>query len=149
MVDRIRYLSPLSLVRLMAGTVFLTEGIQKFLFPAELGVGRFLRIGIPWAKGMAPFVGLVEIVAGVLLILNILTLWAALLLLADITVALVSTKLPILLGHPVGIFSLPKLPSYGLWAFCHEARTDWSMFLACLAVILASRRHPDPGGDHV
>jgi len=35
------------LIRLMVGAVFLSEGIQKFLFPAALGVGRFTTIGIP------------------------------------------------------------------------------------------------------
>jgi uncharacterized membrane protein YphA (DoxX/SURF4 family) len=36
------------LVRLIVGAVFLSEGIQKFLFPAALGAGRFAKIGIPW-----------------------------------------------------------------------------------------------------
>jgi putative oxidoreductase len=35
------------LVRLLAGAVFLSEGIQKFLFPVQLGAGRFAKIGIP------------------------------------------------------------------------------------------------------
>jgi uncharacterized membrane protein YphA (DoxX/SURF4 family) len=34
------------LIRLLVGWVFVSEGIQKFLFPAALGVGRFARIGI-------------------------------------------------------------------------------------------------------
>jgi hypothetical protein len=148
MLARIKNFDPMDLGRIMVGSVFLAEGIQKFLFPAELGVGRFLRIGIPWAKGMAPFVGVVEISAGVLLILNVLALWAALILLVNITIALISTKLPILLGRPVGIFVLPKLSSYGLWAFLHEARTDWCMFLGCIAVIRANTIR-NPGSDHV
>jgi len=37
----------LILIRLLVGAVFLSEGIQKFLFPGELGVGRFIKIGIP------------------------------------------------------------------------------------------------------
>jgi len=35
------------IVRLMVGAVFLSEGIQKFLLPAEVAAGRFERIGIP------------------------------------------------------------------------------------------------------
>ena len=35
------------LIRILVGAVFLSEGVQKFLFPTELGVGRFVRIGIP------------------------------------------------------------------------------------------------------
>ncbi len=137
MVLQSRTTAALYLVRLMVGSVFLSEGIQKFLFPTELGVGRFLKIGIPWAEGMAPFVGAVEIVAGLLLILNVLALYAATALLINISGAILSTKIPILLGRAFGPFSLPKLSSYGIWSFLHEARTDWCMLLGCLAVILA------------
>jgi len=56
------------LVRLLVGAVFLSEGIQKFLFPAALGVGRFAKIGIPAPEFFGPFVGVVEIVCGTLLI---------------------------------------------------------------------------------
>jgi putative oxidoreductase len=125
------------LVRFMVGSVFLSEGIQKFLFPAELGVGRFQRIGIPWPEGLAPFVGAVEIVAGLLLIVNVLALYAAAALFVNISVAILSTKVPILLGRGFGPFSLPKVPAYGIWSFLHEARVDWCMFLGCLSVILA------------
>ena len=131
---------PMYLVRWMVGSVFLSEGIQKFLFPGELGVGRFLRIGIPWAEGMAPFVAVVEIGAGLLLILNLFSLYAGAALLVDISVAIVSTKVPILLGHGLGPFSLPKQGSYGLWSFLHEARTDWCMLVGCLAVMVAAAR---------
>jgi putative oxidoreductase len=134
----IRRIEPILLVRLMVGSVFLSEGIQKFLFPAKLGVGRFAKIGIPWPQGMAPFVGGVEIVCGLLLIINLLALYAATLLLINISVAIVSTKIPILLGTRLGPFSRPDLPSYGVWPLLHEARTDWCMFLGCLAVILAT-----------
>ena len=133
-------IGPVDLVRFMVGTVFLSEGIQKFLFPAELGPGRFARIGIPWPQVMGPFVGGVEIIGGLLLILNVLALYAAIALLIDISVAILSTKIPILLAAAFGPFSLPKLPSYGLWSFLHEARTDWCMFLGCLAIILARAR---------
>jgi putative oxidoreductase len=136
----IRRSVPMHLVRLMVGSVFVSEGIQKFLFPAELGVGRFLRIGIPEAHAMAPFVAVVEIGAGLLLALDVLSLYAALALLINISVAIVSTKIPILLGRGVGPFALAKLPSYGLWSFLHEARTDWCMFVGCLAAIVAAAR---------
>ena len=133
-------IGPLELVRFMVGAVFLSEGIQKFLFPAELGAGRFAKIGIPWPQVMGPFVGVMEIIGGVLLILNVMALYAAIALLIDISVAILSTKIPILLGRAFGPFSLPKLPSYGIWSFLHEARTDWCMFLGCLAIILACTR---------
>jgi putative oxidoreductase len=140
MAGQLDRITPMTLIRLMVGSVFLSEGIQKFLFPGELGVGRFVRIGIPWPQIMAPFVGVVEIVGGALLIVNVAALYAAIALLIDISVAIVSTKIPILLGRGFGPFSLPKLPSYGIWSLLHEARTDWCMFLGCLAVIVAHAR---------
>ena len=33
------------LIRLIVGAAFLSEGIQKFLFPAAVGAGRFEKIG--------------------------------------------------------------------------------------------------------
>src|ERR1035441_125972 len=72
------------LIRLLVGWVFLSEGIQKFLFPAALGVGRFIKIGIPAPQFSAPFVGVVELVCGSLLTLGLLTRLAALPLLIDI-----------------------------------------------------------------
>jgi DoxX len=54
------------LIRVLGGWIFLSEGIQKFLFPDSLGVGRFVKIGIPWSQVMAPFVGIVEIVCSTL-----------------------------------------------------------------------------------
>jgi uncharacterized membrane protein YphA (DoxX/SURF4 family) len=121
----------------MVAIVFLSEGILKFLYPSELGAGRFAKIGIPWPDVMGPFVGVLEIVCGVLVLTGLLTRIAAAFLLADISVALVSTKLPILLGHPFGPFSLAKLQRYGLAAAIHEARTDLCMWLACLFLILS------------
>ena len=35
------------LIDFLVGCVFLAEGIQKFLFSESLGVGRFIKIGIP------------------------------------------------------------------------------------------------------
>ena len=120
------------LIRVAVGSVFLTEGIQKLLFPNDLGVGRFIKIGIPAPQVMAPFVGVVEIVCGSLVVLGLLTRLAAIPLIIDISVALISTKLPILLGHGVWRFSLSKLPSYGFWSMAHEARTDFSTLLGSI-----------------
>jgi putative oxidoreductase len=111
------------LVRILVGWVFLSEGIQKFLFPEALGVGRFVKIGIPWPQVMAPFVGVVEIVCGTLLLLGLLTRLATLPLLIDICVALYSTK----------IVSLAK---NGFWSTLHEARTDVSMLLGLLFLLI-------------
>jgi putative oxidoreductase len=124
------------LIRLLVGVVFAAEGVQKLLFPAELGVGRFTRIGIPYPGIMAPFVGAAEIVCGILMILGLLTRLGALVMLINISVAIVSTKLPILLGHAVGPFSLATLARYGFWSAIHEARTDLCMWLGSLFLII-------------
>ncbi len=124
------------LIRLMVGVVFLSEGVQKFVYPAELGAGRFARIGIPWPEVMGPFVGVAEIVCGLLILVGVLTRLAAAVMLVNISVALLSTKLPILLGHGLGPFSLAKLPRYGAWSALHEARTDLCMWLGALFLIL-------------
>ena len=120
----------------MVGTVFLSEGIQKFLLPDQLGVGRFAKIGIPSPEVMAPFVGGVEIVCGRLILLGIGTRLAAVPLLIDISVAILSTKVPVLLGHGFWGFQLPKLEFYGVWSTLHEARTDFSMWLGLVYLLI-------------
>jgi putative oxidoreductase len=110
------------LVRLLVGWVFFSEGVQKFLFPAALGVGRFAKIGIPAPHFFAPFVGLVEIVCGLLVIVGFLTRLAAIPLVIDISVAIATTK-------------IPMLAKDGFWATMHEARTDLCMLLGSLFLI--------------
>ncbi|MGA2358078.1 MAG: DoxX family protein [Terriglobales bacterium] len=115
--------SGLLLLRLLVGWVFLSEGIQKFLFPAALGAGRFEKIGIPVPHFMAPLVGCIEIVCGALLILGLYTLFAVWPLLAVILVAIATTKGPLLLKQ-------------GFWAAMHEGRTDFCMIVGLLAIAL-------------
>ncbi len=124
------------LVRIMTGSVFLSEGIQKFLYPEDLAAGRFTKIGIPSPEIMGPFVGGCEVICGALLIVGFLTRVAAIVLLIDISVAIVSTKIPVLLGHGFWGFSLMKLPRYGFWSMMHEARTDFSMWLGLLFLLI-------------
>lgn len=123
------------LIRLLVGGVFLSEGIQKFLFADTLGAGRFVKLGIPMPQIMGPFVGAVEIICGILLLLGLFTRLATIPLLITICVALLSTKLPTLLGHSIWGFALPKLASYGFWSTLHEGRADLSMLL-CLLFLL-------------
>ena len=111
------------LIRLVVGAVFLSEGIQKFLFPAELGVGRFMRIGIPAPGIMAPFDGAFEIVCGVMLLVGLLTRLAAIPMIINMLVAISTTKIPILVKS-------------GFWAMAHEARTDWAMLLGSLFLLI-------------
>jgi len=111
------------LVRVMVGWVFLSEGIQKFLFPATLGTGRFAKIGIPAPQFFGRFVGVVEIVGGVLLIVGLLTRLASIPLLIDILVAIATTK-------------IPMLSKAGFWAMMHEARTDHCMLLGLIFLLI-------------
>ena len=111
------------LIRVLVGWVFLSEGIQKFLLPDSLGIGRFVKIGIPWPQVMAPFVGVVEIVCGSLLLVGLITRLATVPLLIDISVALYSTK-------------IVTLAKNGFWGTLHEARTDLSMLLGLIFLLL-------------
>ena len=113
----------LLLIRILVGWVFVSEGIQKFLFPAQLGVGRFEKIGIPSPHFMAPFVGTVEIVCGTLLLVGLFTRLAAIPLLAVILVAITTTK-------------IPMIAKSGMWAMLHEARTDFSMLLGLVFLLI-------------
>ena len=111
------------LIRFIVGGVFISEGIQKFLFPEALGVGRFIKIGIPAPEIMAPFVGIVEIICGALLLVGWLTRLSAIPLIIVMLVAISTTKAPILLKN-------------GFWAMAHEARVDYSMLLGCLFLLI-------------
>jgi putative oxidoreductase len=113
------------LVRILVGWVFLSEGIQKFLFPDSLGIGRFVKIGIPWPQVMAPFVGVVEIGCGSLLLIGLVTRLATVPLLIDIAVAIYSTK-------------IVTFAKNGFWGTLHEARTDVSMLLGLIFLQLVS-----------
>jgi putative oxidoreductase len=112
------------LVRFATGGIFLSEGVQKFLFPIALGVGRFQKIGIPVPGFFAPFVGGVETVCGLLVIFGLFTRWATLPLIVDMLVAIYATKIPILLKS-------------GFWSMAHESRTDYAMLLTLIFLLLA------------
>jgi len=119
-----RVAKALLLIRVLVGWVFVSEGVQKFLFPAQLGVGRFEKIGIPASHVMAPFVGTVEIVCGCLVLIGLFTRLATIPLLCVISVAIVTTKIPMLIHN-------------GVWAMLHEARADFSMLLGLLFLLIA------------
>jgi len=111
------------LIRILVGWVFLSEGIQKFLFPETLGVGRFTKIGIPLPQLMAPFIGVTEIICGALLLVGLFTRLACVPMLIDICVALTSTKIVTFMKN-------------GFWGTLHEARTDVSMLLGLIFLLI-------------
>lgn len=125
------------LIRLVVGGVFLNEGILKFLYPAAQAAGRFTKIGIPLPEFFGPFVATVETVCGAMVILGLLTRPAAILLFIDISVAIFTTKIPVLLGHGYLGFSLMKLDHYGFLSMVHEARTDLAMWFGLLFLLVA------------
>jgi putative oxidoreductase len=111
------------LIRLLVGAVFVSEGIQKFLFPAEVGAGRFEKIGLPSPEILGPLVGAFEIVCGTLVLLGLFTRLAVVPLLAIMAVAIYTTKIPILLKS-------------GFWKMAHDSRTDFSMLLGALFLLI-------------
>ncbi|HEX7080331.1 MAG TPA: DoxX family protein [Gammaproteobacteria bacterium] len=125
------------LIRIMLAGVFIPEGIQKLIFPEILGSGRFSGIGIPWPEFTGPLVGWVELVCGLLLLVGFLSRYAAVPIIVIMIVAIVSTKIPILLGSDWLIFNVRELSRYGFWSMAHETRTDWAMLLGAMYVLLA------------
>lgn len=111
------------LIRLMVGVVFLSEGIQKFLFPEAVGAGRFAKIGLPEPELLANFVGAFEILCGCLLLLGLFTRLAAIPLIMIMLVALISTKVPI-------------LSQDGFWEMLHASRTDWAMLIGSVFLLI-------------
>jgi putative oxidoreductase len=86
---------------------------------------------------MGPFVGAVETICGALIILGLFTRLAAVPLIIIMIVALISTKLPILVGHDVGMFHLPAdIKRTGFWSTMHESRADLTMLLGCIYLLI-------------
>jgi len=111
------------LIRLVVGLIFLTEGIQKYLYPELLGTGRFLKIGFSDPSFWAYFTGAFEIVCGILIILGILVRLVSIPPLIVMVVAFITTKWPILINK-------------GFWPFAHEYRTDFAMTLLLIYLIV-------------
>jgi putative oxidoreductase len=111
------------LIRLMVGAVFLSEGIQKFLFPVLRGAGRFEKIGLPEPEFLGFFVGTFETICGILILIGLFTRFAAVPLLIIMIVAVATTKTEI-------------LSEKGFWEMMHGSRTDWSMLLGCIFLLI-------------
>lgn len=124
------------LIRLMVGGLFLSEGIQKFLFPEQLGAGRFEKIGIPLHEFMGPMVGGFEMVCGLLVLLGLATRCACLPLIGIMLVALLTTKIPVLIGQDFLIFQVRELSRYGFWSMMHESRNDLSLLLGAIFLLI-------------
>ena len=124
------------IVRLMVGAIFLSEGLQKFIFPAMRGAGRFEGMGFPHPEFFAQFVGVFEIACGILILIGLFTRFGALMMIITMTVAILVTKVPIAMGESFGPFVLRELKTYGFWSMAHEIRTDFAMWLGSLFLII-------------
>jgi uncharacterized membrane protein YphA (DoxX/SURF4 family) len=123
------------LLRLMAGSVFVWEGMMKFLYP-NLGVGRFTKLGFPAPHLTASLIGAWEIVGGALLVVGLITRGAAIVFAIEMVVAVLSTKIGLYLG--VSPLPLPPAPpQVGFWAVLHEIRSEYAQLLTCLYLALA------------
>ena len=114
--------TPAIIPRLIVGLVFLSEGIQKFIYPESVGTGRFIKIGFSNPEFWANFTGAFEIICGLLILLGLLTRLASIPLLIIMLVALVKTKIPILMDK-------------GFWSMAHEYRTDFAMTLLLIFLL--------------
>jgi len=115
------------LLRLMAGGVFLWEGILKFVYVNQ-GVGRFTKLGMPFPHLTANFVGYLEIVGGLLLLSGLMTRLIAIPFIIEMIVAILSTKISLYLGtSPLPLPPVP--PQFGMWAVLHEIRSEYAQLL--------------------
>lgn len=111
------------LVRLIAGLIFLSEGIQKFLFPELVGTARFEKIGFADPSFWAYFTGTFEIICSTLVLIGLFTRLAAIPLLIIMVTAFITTKWPILVDR-------------GFWAMAHEYRTDYAMTILLIYLMI-------------
>ncbi|MEX0686813.1 MAG: DoxX family protein [Balneolales bacterium] len=124
------------LIRFLVSVVFVSEGLQKFLYPEIRGAGRFEGIGIPFPEFTGYMVGGFEMACGLLILFGILTRFSVIPLIIIMLTALFTTKLPILLGSGFWGFTLRDLNQYGLLSMLHESRTDLSMLISSIFLLI-------------
>ncbi len=123
------------LIRWMAGGVFLWEGILKFVYRNQ-GLGRFTKIGIPLPHFSAPAIAVFEIVGGLLLLAGLGTRFVAIPFVAEMLVAMATTKIALYLGtSPLPLPPAP--PQVGMWAVLHEIRSDYAQLMSVLFLAIA------------
>lgn len=111
------------IIRSIVSLIFISEGIQKYLFLEVMGPGLFKEIGFNHAFFWAYFTGAFEILCGILVLLGFLTRLASIPLLIIMITAFITTK-------------FPMLHYKGFWTFAHEYTTDFSMTLLLILLIL-------------
>jgi len=122
------------LLRVMAGGVFLWEGILKFVY-ANQGIGRFTKLGMPFPHFTADFVACLEIAGGLLLLSGLLTRLIAVPFIFEMIVAILSTKISLYLGtSPLPLPAAP--PKVGIWAVLHEVRSEYAQLLTVIFLMI-------------
>jgi uncharacterized membrane protein YphA (DoxX/SURF4 family) len=122
-------------IRAMAGAVFFWEGILKFVYVNQ-GVGRFTKLGLPFPVFTANFVGGLEIVGGLLLILGLGTRLIAIPFIIEMLVAMLSTKPRLFLGT-LPLPPPPVPPQVGIWAVLHEVRSEYAQIMSCIFLLIS------------
>jgi uncharacterized membrane protein YphA (DoxX/SURF4 family) len=118
----------------MAGGVFFWEGLLKFVY-ANQGVGRFTKLGIPFPHFTATFIGGLEILGGLLLLAGLTTRLIAIPFVAEMIVAILSTKISMYLGtSPLPLPPVP--PQVGFWAVLHEVRSEYAQMLTVMFLLI-------------
>jgi len=126
--------SSIVLLRLMAGGVFLWEGVLKFVYTNQ-GVGRFTKLGFPFPEVTANFVATTEIVGGLFLLAGLFTRFSSFYFIIEMMVAILSTKIALYYGTiPLPLPAAP--PKIGFWAVLHEIRSDYAQLLTCAFLLL-------------
>src|SRR2546425_8267106 len=132
--------SAILIIRLMAGGVFFWEGILKFVYVNQ-GVGRFTKLGMPFPVFTASFVGGLEIVGGIMLMLGLSTRLITIPFIIEMLVAILSTKPRLFLGT-LPLPPPPVPPQVGIWAVLHEVRSEYAQIMSCIFLLVSG---PGPG----
>ncbi len=113
------------LIRIVVGGIFLEEGIQKFLFPAVRGPGRFAaETPLPAPTVFGYLTGGFEIACGLLLMVGLATRLAAVPLIVVMLGAEAFTKIPIAVQDSA-------------WVYIHEARTELCLLFGSVFLLIA------------
>lgn len=123
------------IIRILVGGVFIWEGIIKFLYVNQ-GIGRFTKLGFSHPEITASFIGALEILGGMMLVLGILTKPLSFIFVIEMFVAMYLTKLPLLFGTSP-LLPPQSPPIFGIWAILHEIRSEYSQALGCLFLYLS------------
>jgi putative oxidoreductase len=109
-------------LRIIVGSIFIIEGILKYLYLEVYGPTFFNEIGFRNAFFWAYFTGAFEISCGLLVLAGFFIRIASIPLLIIMITAFIRTKLPLLFDR-------------GFWTFAHEYRIDFSLTILLILLV--------------